>query len=331
MSATTIQTVTGPIRPDQLGPTLMHEHLAVGYPGWESDTLRPGPDAAERFAVCVDRIQELQALGFRTLVDPCPNDLGRDVDLMAKVAQRTGFQIVCATGLYKEAEGGAAYWHMRGRFAPAVDAMAELFERELTTGIGTTGVRAGIIKVATGPGRMSEYEAAVFQAAARAAVATGAPITTHTDGGTVGDVQQRMLTAGGVPAQRIVVGHSCGTSDHAYHMRIAAGGSYLGFDRFGLEILHPDAERVAALLRLLAAGAGDRVVVSHDSVWCWRGEPLPRAMLAEATAIWNPTHFTKRIAPRLREGGASEAQIQALVVDNPRRFFAGEAPPARIA
>src|SRR5688572_8281261 len=181
MSATTIQTVTGPIRPDQLGPTLMHEHLAVGYPGWESDTLRPGPDAAERFAVCVDRIQELQALGFRTLVDPCPNDLGRDVDLMAKVAQRTGFQIVCATGLYKEAEGGAAYWHMRGRFAPAVDAMAELFERELTTGIGTTGVRAGIIKVATGPGRMSEYEAAVFQAAARAAVATGAPITTHTD------------------------------------------------------------------------------------------------------------------------------------------------------
>jgi phosphotriesterase-related protein len=320
-----VQTVTGPVHPDDLGRTLMHEHLAVGYPGWESDTWRPGPSASERFAVCVERVRELQALGYRTLVDPCPNDLGRDVELMAKVSQATGFQIVCATGLYKEAEGGAAYWKMRGRFVSSVDAMTDLFVQELTEGIGHTGVRAGILKVATGRGVMSDYERTVFTAAARAAVVTGAPVTTHTDEGTIGDVQQQVLTAAGVPAHRVVIGHSCGTSDHAYHRRIAAGGSYLGFDRFGLEILHPDAERVAALLRLIAAGAGDRVVVSHDSVWCWRGEPLPRAMLAQASEAWNPTHFSRRIAPRLRDGGATDAQIEALLVDNPRRFFAGAA------
>ena len=56
------------------------------------------------------------------------------------------------------------------------------------------------------------------------------------------------------PAHRIVVGHSCGTSDHAYHEKIARGGSYLGFDRFGLDIIHPDAERVKSLLHLLQAG-----------------------------------------------------------------------------
>jgi phosphotriesterase-related protein len=319
-----VQTVTGPVGADQLGPTLMHEHLTVGYGGWESDTLHPGPGAAERFAICVDRIRELQALGYRTLVDPCPNDLGRDVELMAKVAQATGFQIICATGLYKEAEGGTPYWRMRGRFAPSRDAMTELFVHELTEGIGHTGVRAGMLKVATGPGRMSDYERTVFEAAAKAAVLTGAPITTHTDEGTIGDLQQSVLTAAGVPAHRIVIGHSCGTADHAYHLRIAAGGSYLGFDRFGLDILHPDAERIAALLRLLRAGAGDRIVVSHDSVWCWRGEPLPREVLARATEIWNPTHFSRRIVPQLREGGASEAQIAALLEENPRRFFAGE-------
>jgi phosphotriesterase-related protein len=319
-----VQTVTGPVRADQLGRTLMHEHLSVGYGGWEADTLRPGPTAAERVAICVERIRELQALGYRTLVDPCPNDLGRDVELMAKVAQATGFQIVCATGLYKEAEGGVPYWHMRGRFSSSLDAMTELFVHELSEGIGHTGIRAGILKVATGPGRMTDYERTVFQAAARAAVATGAPITTHTDEGTIGDLQQRVLTEAGVPAHRIVIGHSCGTSDHAYHRRIATGGSYLGFDRFGLEILRPDAERTAALLRLLAAGAGDRIVVSHDSVWCWRGEPLPRTLLAEATEIWNPTHFSRHIVPQLREGGASEAQIEALLEANPRRFFAGE-------
>jgi len=302
----------------------MHEHLLVGYPGWESDTVRPGPSAQECFRVAVDRIQELQALGFSTLVDPCPNDLGRDVELMAKVAQHTGFHIICATGLYKQSEGGQAYWHMRSRFGGCMEAMAELFERELTEGVGSTGICAGIIKVATGPREMSDYERTIFDAAAKAAVATGAPITTHTDEGTVGDVQQRVLTDGGVPAHRIVIGHSCGTSNHAYHVGLAHGGSYLGFDRFGLELIHPDAERVAALIRLLRAGAGDRVVVSHDSVWCWRGEPIPPAMLTEAQALWNPTHFTRRIVPQLRDAGIADADIDALVLANPRRFFAGD-------
>jgi phosphotriesterase-related protein len=176
---------------------------------------------------------------------------------------------------------------------------------------------------------MSAYERGVFEAGARAAAATGAPVTTHTDQGTVGDVQQKLLVEGGVAAQRIVIGHSCGTSDHAYHMGIARGGSYLGFDRFGLDMLHPDAERTRALLRLLQAGAGDRVVVSHDTVWCWRGEPFgsPEAQRRFAE-LHTPLHFTREIVPRLREGGASEAQIRALTLDNPRRFFAGEKLPA---
>ena len=126
------------------------------------------------------------------MIDLRPNDPGRDVELMAKVAQATGFQIICATGLYKEAEGGTPYWHMRGRFTAAESAMTELFVHELTEGIGRTGVRAGIIKVATGPGKMTDYERTVFNAAGKAAVLSGAPITTHTDQGTVGDLQQAL-------------------------------------------------------------------------------------------------------------------------------------------
>jgi phosphotriesterase-related protein len=322
-----IQTVTGTTTPQQLGRTLMHEHLVIGYPGWESDTLNPGPDEAERFATCVERIEELKGLGFSSMLDPCPADLGRDVELMAKVAQQTGFQIICATGLYKESEGGTPYWHFRSNFGPSVDAMAELFIRELTEGIGGTGVRAGIIKVATGPGRMSDYERSVFEAAAKASAATGAPITTHTDQGSVGDVQQKLLVEHGVPAHRIVIGHSCGTSDTAYHLGIARGGSYLGFDRFGLDMLHPDAERIAALARLIDQGAGDRVVVSHDSVWCWRGQPVPPQILVAMGQVWNPSHFSLRIAPRLKEAGVEDAAIERLLVDNPRAFFAGEKLP----
>jgi phosphotriesterase-related protein len=126
------------------------------------------------------------------------------------------------------------------------------------------------------------------------------------------------LTSTGLPAHRIIIGHSCGSSDHAYHMKIATAGSYLGFDRFGLENMQPDDVRVGSLLKLLGAGMGSKIVVSHDTVWCWRGTPLP------PNPLWEPTHFTRRIIPKLRAGGATDAQIEALLVDNPRRFFLGE-------
>lgn len=321
---TTIATVCGETTSEKLGKTLMHEHLVIGFPGFESHTSLPGPNAEERFSVCVDRIQSLQDLGFDSMLDPCPNDLGRDVELAAKVAQETGFQIICATGLYKQAEGGVPYWHFRSNFGPQVDAMAELFIRELSEGIGETGIRAGIIKVATGDGQITDYERTILEAAAKASVETGAPITTHTDNGTMGDAQQAILTEHGVPAHRIIIGHSCGTDDHDYHMKIARGGSYLGFDRFGIDMLFPDEKRVASLVAMLQAGAGDRIVVSHDSVWCWRGAPFPAALLENASDAFDPTYFSRKIIPKLREAGIGDDQIDRLLIENPRRFFEAE-------
>jgi phosphotriesterase-related protein len=111
-------------------------------------------------------------------------------------------------------------------------------------------------------------------------------------------------------------------------MKIARGGSYLGFDRFGLDMIHPDDERVASLAKLISAGAGDRAVVSHDSVWCWRGQPFPPEVEKAVAPNWNPTHFSRNIVPRLKELGVTDEQIDALLVDNPRRFFAGDKLPA---
>jgi phosphotriesterase-related protein len=303
----------------------MHEHLLIGYPGHHVDWVNPGPARRERVQRCVDRIEEIKALGISALLDPCPTDLGRDVELMAEVAQRTRFHLICATGLYKEAEGATAYWKFKMNFGSVVDAMADLFIRELTEGVAGTGIRAGIIKVGTGHGTLTDYEKAVFEAAAKASVETGAPITTHTDHGRFGDDQQAFLTGHPVPAHKIVIGHSCGTSDAAYHEGIARNGSYLGFDRFGLDLLHPDAERVASLARLVKAGFGRQIVVSHDSVWCWAGQPFPLPIVEQMEKVWNPSHFCTRIVPQLRDAGVSDAQIDALLLDNPRRFFAGEA------
>jgi phosphotriesterase-related protein len=324
-----IQTVTGAIRPAELGRTLAHEHLLIGYPGWEADTIRRGPSRAEAFARCVDRVAEMEAHGVRSMIDPCPNDLGRDVAFMAEVAARTGLQIICATGLYKEDEGGSPYWKFRARFGGSAESIAELFIHELTVGIGDTDIKAGIIKVATGAHGISAYERVLLEAAAIASRETGAPITTHTDEGRFGDEQQAILTGAGVPAHRIIIGHSCGSADHSYHMRILERGSYLGFDRFGILVLQDDEVRVRSLLALLAKDKARQIVVSHDSVWCWRGEPIPESDdpgLQALLAIWTPSHFFERIVPKLKAGGATDSQITCMLEDNPRRFFAGEAP-----
>jgi len=306
-----IQTVTGPISVAAMGRTLMHEHMVIGYPGWESDTVRPGPKRSDMIKICEDRIAEMRDHGVATMLDPCPNDLGRDVEFAAEMSARTGFHVICATGLYKEAEGGAAYWKFRAGLGGSPDAMAEVFIRELTVGIGDTGVRAGIIKVASGHPVISDYERLVLRAAAKASVETGAPITTHTDQGRLGDEQQRILIDAGVPAHRIIIGHSCGTDDHAYHMRILARGSYLGFDRFGISILQPDETRISSLLAVLKKGAASRVVVSHDSVWCWRGQPIPSSEdFKELLSVWTPSHFFTGIVPKLLEGGATKEQIE---------------------
>lgn len=321
--ANTVQTVTGACRPADLGLTLMHEHLIIGWPGWESDTAAAPFDRREAKKLCVDRMHELKALGVATLLDPCPIDLGRDVELAAEVAQASGVRIVCATGLYKEESGAAPYYKFRGAFTDSVNEMAEIFIKEITEGIGSSGIKAGVIKVATGPHQVTAYERNVIIAAARAHKATAAPITTHTDEGTMGREQLAILAEEQVDPRRVVIGHSCGSADLRYHTDLLDRGAYLGFDRFGLELLHPDRLRLAALIGLLGIGFERQIVLSHDTVWCWRGRPLP--IPAEQLApLWDPRHVFQHIVPSLRDAGVTQAKIDAMLVDNPRRYFEGE-------
>jgi phosphotriesterase-related protein len=320
-----VNTVLGPCAPEDLGVALMHEHLLIGWPGWESDAAAPPFRRREVLAMCIDRMHELKALGLRTFLDPCPIDLGRDVELMAEVAQATGVHIICATGLYKEDQGATPYFKFRAQFSDAVTEMSETFIKELSDGIGSTGIKPGILKVATQAHRISPYEEMVLRAAARASKATGTPITTHTDEGTMGREQLDILAAEGVDLRRVIVGHSCGSADLRYHTDMLDRGCSLGFDRFGLDILQPDRLRLAALIGLLGIGFHQQIVLSHDSVWCWRGRPMP--LPESVLPHWKPTHVFTNIIPALREAGVTQTKIDAMLTDNPRRFFKSSAEP----
>jgi phosphotriesterase-related protein len=325
-----IQTVTGKAKPEELGMTLVHEHLLIGFPGWYMDALAPKFVRADALARGVDRLQELRGHGVSTFLDPCPMDLGRDVEFMAEVSQRSGMRIVCTTGAYKENEGLTYTFG-----ALPVDEIAAIYVKELTEGIGGTGIRAGLIKVATGAPEVSAYERKLLTAAGRAAREVGCPIITHTDEASCGLEQIAILTGEGVPAHRILVGHSDGRDDHAYHRSVADKGSYLGFDRFGIETFIPDEKRIDSVAKMVEAGYTRSICLSHDSTCAgWLGRPVfgghmvvTPEQIAAALPNWEATHLFKRIIPKLRERGVTDSDLQTIFVENPKRWFAGvEAP-----
>jgi phosphotriesterase-related protein len=325
-----IQTVTGRAKPEELGMTLVHEHLLIGFPGWYMDALAPKFDRAEALARGVDRLQELRGHGVSTFLDPCPMDLGRDVEFMAEVSQRSGMRIVCTTGAYKENEGLTYTFG-----ALPLDEIAAIYVKELTEGIGSTGIRAGLIKVASGAPEISAYEKKLLTAAGRAAREVGCPIITHTDQASCGLEQIAILVGEGVPAHRILVGHSDGRDDHAYHRSLADKGSYVGFDRFGIETFISDEKRIESVAKMVEAGYTRSICLSHDSTCAsWLGRPVfggrmvvTREQIAATLPNWDVTHLFKRIVPKLRERGVTEDDLKTIFVENPKRYFAGEEAP----
>jgi len=327
-----INTVAGPIGPDALGATLMHEHLVAGFLGWESDTAVARISREALIETCVARIEELKAGGFSTLLDPCPNDLGRDPELYAEVAARTGFNILFTTGLYHE-RAGSPYWRSKlAGFRDAAQYVAAMYVDELTNGVGPSRLKPAAIKLAVGADPASAYEDKLIEAAAIASRETGAPIITHTEA-VAGDVLLAKLKGFGVAAHKVIIGHSCGSSDKAYHRAIVDGGAYIGFDRFGLVGLMPDEVRADCLHALVEAGFAQQVMISHDCVFCNLGamySPKVAAMLE----THSPMHFSRKVAPMLRERGVAQAAIDSMLRDNPRRYFCEEVPqrtPAKAA
>ncbi len=327
----TVNTVTGTCTPDELGRTLVHEHLMVGFPGWQMDALAAGFRRNDAKARAVDMLQKVQTHGVKTFLDPCPMDLGRDVEFMAECAQASGMRIICTTGGYFEEQGITFTF----RNLP-VDDIAAIYEKEITDGIGETGIRAGLIKIATGAGTVSEYERKLLTAAARAAKRCDVPLISHTQEGTCGPDQIEIITSEGVPAHRLLVGHSDGSDDAGYHRKIVAGGSYIGFDRLGIEAILPDDVRIKHIASLVNDGHERHVCLSHDSTCNWLGRPIlgpglviddPDAAIAEMMPHWTPTHLFERVIPKLRDAGVSDEAITTMTDENPARWFAGSEAP----
>lgn len=323
--ATTVNTVTGPVSSDELGKTLVHEHFIFGYPGYQGDATLGAYDREEAVRIGVEVAEKVKAHGVRTVIDATPNECGRDVEALREISERTDVQIVCSTGFYYEGEGAPAYFKFRQSLGSAEGEIQEMFMEEITNGIGDTGIKPGVIKLASSKDTITDYEAMFFRTGAKAQRETGVPIITHTQEGTMAPEQAALLVAEGADPRQVQIGHMDGNTDIAYHLATLEHGVNIAFDRFGVQGIvgmPMDEMRTACVIGLLGLGYTDRILLSHDTVNLWLGRPLvmPEG-LPELLANWRPTHLFENIVPLLKKAGVTDDQLEKVFTNNPRNLF----------
>lgn len=292
-----VVTVTGAIDPEEVGAALVHEHVFVNlhryhvpapdpllaanlagpvamhhlghlrnHPEWSLDNMVLDDEAA-----ATDEVRRWAVAGGQTICDVSSRGIRIDTKLpdLRRLALATGVHVVVGTGCYIAA-------HHEPFVATAdTEVLAELFTREITVGIGSTGIRAGIIgEIGLGtPPHPDEWK--VLRAAAQAHQATGAPIVLHHSDGRTYQVPMAALDAlagWGVDPRRVVVAHCGFYSDVAPLGELARRGAYVSFDHFGmpgyeseLNWQYPqELDYVVRVLELIEDGAIERVLLSHD-------------------------------------------------------------------
>lgn len=319
-----VETVRGPVEAASLGLTLMHEHVFV----LNEEIRRNYPGAWDEQARTDDAVAKLNALAARgcvTIADPTVLGLGRDIGRVARVAARTDLNIIAATGLYTYNDV-PLYFRYRGadRAGTAADPMTAMFIADLTEGISGTGIRAAFLKCAIEADGLTPGVQRVLRAVAAAHAATGAPVMVHThpESGS-GLAALEVLASAGAGPGGVLLAHCGDTADLDYLTRLADAGCLLGMDRFGLDIILPFEQRVAVVAALCERGYAESMVLAHDaSCYIDWFEPW---QIGQFAPNWHYQHLFDDVIPALRARGVSQAQLDTMLVANPRRFFAGGA------
>jgi phosphotriesterase-related protein len=278
-------------------------------------------DEEKRIAEAADRMNELYARGVHSVVDLTVVGLGRYIPRIQRVAERTKLNIIVATGMYTYNDI-PFYFHFRGpgTVFEGPEPMVDMFVRDIREGVAGTGVKAGILKCATDQPGLTPGVERVLRAVAQAHRKTGVPISTHTHARSKrGLEQQRVFREEGVDLTRVVIGHSGDTTEIEYLEEVIAAGSYLGMDRFGIDTILSFEDRVATVAALCKRGHAGKMVLSHDAA-CFN-DWLPERDLPAVLPRWNFLHIHNDVIPALRKQGVTDAQIETMLVENPRKIF----------
>ncbi|WP_116951387.1 phosphotriesterase family protein [Jiangella endophytica] len=334
-----IHTVLGPIAPDQLGPTSMHEHLLSDLRLWAKPPGEPPPDGVpmgpelaaylrwnalslpENLVlddpdVAAAELAHVRTAGGSAVVELTLPGMGRRIEELPGISRRAGVHVCVGGGYYVEPT-------MPGHVRHAdVDELTETLVGQLTDGMGASGVRPALLGEIGTSWPVTAAEWRVLRAAGRAGARTGAAVYVHLSfrGSGGSDVLAALLEEG-MPADRVVVGHLDERWDRGYHREIAQAGAVLGYDTFGSDFYYgspalrnpTDAERLEMVEWLLSEGFGGQLIIGAD---VWTQANLRR------NGGNGYDHLFRRIGPAIAElAGDDGAVADTILVHTPRRLL----------
>lgn len=303
-----IHTVLGPVSPDSVGPTMMHEHVLIEEYYYQLGSYDSIIDDEDVVAAELERYREA---GGSCVVDVTDSNQARNPAGLARISRASGVQIVMGGGWYKDAEYPSFINET------STDDLADLIVREFTEGVDGTQITPGIYgELGTDRHFVTAREERVFRAVARAQRRIGFSISTHTTHyGDLAFEQIGLLREEGVPVDRIVIGHLGERFGARDVLRIAAEGVYVQVDHVGRPEtagMISDRQRARNVAQLVAAGIVDQVTLSMDI--CANSQ-------LHAHGGHGFDHLLRSFVPMLREEGVSDDAIDAMLIRNPRRIL----------
>ncbi|MGW0802495.1 phosphotriesterase family protein [Nonomuraea sp. NPDC002799] len=312
----TVNTVLGPVPGRELGVVAIHEALLSVFPGAEY-AFDVTIDRAEIFETLAAKLNDFREHGGGTIVDNTGMFHGRDVRLYEALSRTTGVHIVASAGQGpEELLGGYFLTPQTNPPTPwPAGKFADLFAEEVTEGMVVPRVErrgaAGLVATAATRTGMTATDESLFRGAARAALATGVPLSIRFGNDAVHDLQ--VVLDEKVPAGRVVVGGLDRKDAVAAGapLKVAAQGAYVALDHAGTEDdAHvTGAERAALVAGLIEAGHGDRILLSSNATGVAKGHPA-----GDVPYSYVLTTFV----PLLKAQGLRDEDVSRILVDNPR-------------
>jgi len=298
-----INTVTGQIRPDELGLVLPHEH--VFHDSYEL-TNNSGLILSDR-NVAVAELRDLKGAGCDTLVDQTVHGLHPEPERLRSVAEEVGINIIAGTGFYWEK------FHPSWLSDMTTTSIVRLLVSDITEGFAGTDIKANILgEIGTHHRRISPAEERVLRACAIAQRETHVPIATHALFTRVGLDQARILEEAGADLDKVVIGHCDTVPDVEYHVELLEAGVWIAYDAIGQLDKQSDERRADAIMDLVGRGWGHRILLSND---------VGKRQALKAYGGNGYVHLIAVFLPLLRERGADEALIDQLTRSNPQELF----------
>lgn len=313
-----INTVNGQIDINNLGITLMHEHIT--YADWAMRENFKSKYCQRDLIVeaAVKSFNKLKNYGVSTIVDGTVPNIGRDVSIDKEVADRTGLNFIVSSGFYYQKE---LYLQYRSE-----EQIYKLLKNEVENGIGDTNIKPNIMKAASENEGLTDYLKKLHRAIGRVAAENKIPIFCHHDPNTKSGIDIiDTLTDIGVEPGKIIIGHAGDTNDIAYLTTLLDRGVYIGMDRFGYcDVSNNLENRVNTIAKLVKKGYEKQIILSHDlSVFMGLYDDWNESFVKNE--LFNPkvdyTFLFKEAIPKLEKLGVTAKKIQTMLKENPQRIF----------